>query len=123
MALIYEWGFFIKPDALNELQDWLVQNEENLARAAPEGLEYLGTYLPVWAPEQRCDIYQVWRWRRANEFNLRAAAGADKGAFAHLASQFLRFVDDSRTEEETFRLHRSVTGAARPDTATVADGV
>lgn len=122
MALIYEWGFFIKPEALVELQDWLAQNEENLARAAPEGLEYLGTYRPVWAPEQRCDLYQVWRWRRANEFNLRAAAGADKGAFARLASEFLAFVDDGRTEEETFRLHRSVTEASRPDQATVTEG-
>lgn len=121
MALIYEWGFFLKPDVLDEFREWLSSHEETLARAAPEGLEYLGTYLPVWAPEQRCDMYQVWRWRRANEFNLRAAAGADKGAFARLASEFLSFVDDRRTEEETFRLHRSVTEAGRPDTA-VADG-
>lgn len=122
MALIYEWGFFLRPDALDQFQEWLSRHEEDLARSAPEGLEYLGTYQPVWAPEQRCDLYQVWRWRRANEFNLRAAAGADKGAFARLASEFLAFVDDGRTEEETFRLHRSVVDAGRADSAAVADG-
>lgn len=117
MALIYEWGFFIRPDGMEPLREWLTEHEEELARAAPEGLEYLGTYLPVWAPEQRCDMYQVWRWRRAGEFNLRAAAGADQGAFARLASEFLDFVDHARTDEETFRLHRSVTGSHRQDTA------
>lgn len=122
MALIYEWGFFVTPEALDQMQDWLFQNEESLARAAPEGLEYLGTYLPVWAPEQRCDVYQVWRWRRANEFNLRAAAGADKGTFARLAAEFISFVDESRTEEETFRLHRSVIDAERQDAASVGGG-
>lgn len=109
MALIYEWGFFVRPGAFDEMRGWLLEHERELAEAAPQGLEYLGTYLPVWAPEQRCDVYQVWRWRRSGEFNLRAAAGADRGVFAQLASQFLSFVDDTRTDEETFRLHRSIT--------------
>lgn len=113
MALIYEWGFYVRPESLEELRDWLTANEDELARAAPRGLEYLGTYLPVWAEERRCDLYQVWRWRRTSDFNLRAAAGADNGAFADLASQFLSYVDNSRTEDETFRLHRSFTEAAR----------
>lgn len=111
MALIYEWGFFLRPDAFDDLREWLASNERTFASAVPEGLEYLGTYLPVWAPEQRCDVYQVWRWRRANEFNLRMAAETDRGTFARLASQFLSFVDDERTHEETFRLHRSVVDA------------
>lgn len=117
MALIYEWGFFVRPGAFDELREWLHEHESELADSAPQGLEYLGTYLPVWAPEQRCELYQVWRWRRSGEFNLRAAAGADRGAFAELASQFLSFVDDSRTYEETFRLHRSITDLASQETA------
>jgi len=117
MALIYEWGFFVRPGAFDELREWLHEHESELADSAPQGLEYLGTYLPVWAPEQRCELYQVWRWRRSGEFNLRAAAGADRGAFAELASQFLSFVDDSRTDEETFRLHRSITDLASQETA------
>lgn len=112
MALIYEWGFYVRPGSFDELREWLLEHEHDLAAAAPQGLEYLGTYLPVWASERRCDLYQVWRWRRASEFNLRAAAGADRGTFAELASQFLSFVDNGRTDEETFRLHRSITEMA-----------
>ena len=114
MALIYEWGFFVKEGATDDLADWLETNEGRLVRAAPEGLEYLGTYAPVWAQEPRCDMYQVWRWRRANEFNLRLAAEADKGEFARLASEFLSFVDDARSSDESFRLHRSVVDRRRP---------
>src|SRR5690606_32930608 len=103
----YEWGFFVKGGSTEEVARWLAEHEEGLASTAPEGLEYLGTYAPVWAEEPRCDLYQVWRWRRASDFNLRRAAGRDRGAFAQLAAEFLEFVDDSRTADETFRLHRS----------------
>lgn len=120
MALIYEWGFFVKPDAVDALAAWLAENEDALAKAAPEGLEYLGTYSPVWAEEPRCHMYQVWRWRRANEFNLRLAAGADKSEFARLAAEFLTHVDDTRSHEESFRLHRSVVDRRRSHEQTEA---
>ena len=115
-TLIYEWGFYLKPGAKEEATRWLSGNERALAEATPEGLEYLGTFQPVWAPEPRCDMYQVWTWRRRDEgFNLRDAAGTDRGAFARLAAEFLSFVDDRRTTEETFRLHRSVVEAKPAD--------
>lgn len=110
MSLIYEWGFFVKE--MDPLKEWLAEHESELARNAPAGMEYLGTYLPVWAPEQRCDMYQVWRWRGARDFDLRSAAGGDRSDFARLAGEFLGFVDDTRSADETFRLHRSAAGSA-----------
>lgn len=113
-TLMYEWGFYVKPGAKDDVRAWLEEKEKALADATPAGLEYLGTYVPVWAPEPRCDLYQIWSWRRrGTDFNLRTAAGTDRGAFARLAAEFLAFVDDDRSAEETFRLHRSVVDLAQ----------
>ncbi|GIU91157.1 MAG: hypothetical protein KatS3mg011_0063 [Acidimicrobiia bacterium] len=108
MALVYEWGFFVKEDRKPEFLTWLREHEEELARHAPEHLEYLGTYTPVWAPEERCDFYQLWRWRsHIPSFSLREVARTESSAFTELARQFLSFVDDDRSSQESFRLHRS----------------
>lgn len=115
MALIYEWGFYLEPGAGEDLRTWLSRHEEELARSAPESLEYLGTYVPLWTHDAPCDCYQLWRWRRKGEMvDLRTVAGSDQGRFAELVSEFLGFVDDTRSDEESFRLHRSVTDAPLP---------
>lgn len=115
MALIYEWGFFVKEELRDDFLSWLRDHEQDLARYAPEHLEYLGTYTPVWAPDERCDFYQLWRWRsHISGFDLRKAAEGEAGTFTELARRFLSFVDDARSHEETFRLHKSaVTGPQR----------
>lgn len=110
---MYEWGFFVKPGEMDEVKRWLAENEAALIEATPPGLTYLGTFLPVWAPQPRCDMYQIWSWsRRGPDFDLRAAAETDRGRFARLAAGFLAFVDEGRSAEETFRLHRRVVDAA-----------
>lgn len=109
MALIYEWGFYVAADREEEFRSWLAANEEALARAAPENYEYLGTYVPVWGSENREGYRQIWRYGRERPPDLRAAAKEGSGTFTELARQFLAFVDESRSDDETFRLHRSVT--------------
>lgn len=106
---MYEWGFFVKPGQMDEVKRWLAENEAALDQATPPGLTYLGTFQPIWAEDPRCDLYQVWSWRRrGSDFDLRSAAGADRSKFAELAGEFLGFVDEGRSGEETFRLHRRV---------------
>jgi hypothetical protein len=106
---MYEWGFFVKPGQMEEVKRWLAENEAAFDEATPPGLSYLGTYLPIWAEDPRCDLYQLWSWRRRGpDFDLRSAASADRGKFAELAAEFLAFVDEGRSREETFRLHRRV---------------
>ena len=110
MALIYEWGFFVEPGKEDEFRRWLADHEDDLARAAPPNYEYLGTYTPVWAPGGRGgDFHQVWRYGHPLSFNFRDAATSTGGEFTELARQYLSFVDESRSAEETFRLHRSVS--------------
>lgn len=112
MALVYEWGFFVKPHREEEFRAWLLANEGRLAKTAPPHYEYLGTFVPLWADEAtRRDVHQVWRYATPHDFDLRHIAEASPGAFTELVSEFLSFVDETRATEETFRLYRSVTDA------------
>lgn len=115
MALIYEWGFFVIADREDDFRQWLAAHEVDLAAHSPRNLEYLGTYLPVWTTGETCDYYQLWRWGKGFGTDLRSMVDAEGGAFADLAREFLSFVDESRSPDETFRLHRSVTTSPPPD--------
>ncbi|HEY7705121.1 MAG TPA: hypothetical protein VID03_09880 [Acidimicrobiia bacterium] len=115
MALIFEWGFFVEAGRVDEFEAWLGLNEEKLAAVAPPQYEYLGTYVPLWAPGGRGgDFHQIWRYGHALRFDFRDAAANTGGEFTELARQYLSFVDSSRESEETFRLHRSVTDGDTP---------
>ncbi|MDP3984638.1 MAG: hypothetical protein Q8Q52_06530 [Acidimicrobiia bacterium] len=109
MALLSDWGFFLRPGRESEFRDWLGENEEQLSRLAPKGYEYLGTYLPLWRPEtESAEFHQIWRYGSSRPPDMRVAAADTGGAFTELAREYLSFVDQTRQEDETFRLYRSV---------------
>jgi hypothetical protein len=104
MALLYDWGFFIKAGKRDDFLAWLAGNESRLVELAPKNYEYIGTYRSL-SPEP-CDFHQVWRYGSERPPDLRAAAAAQAGAFTELAREYLDFVDTSREPEEEFRLYR-----------------
>ncbi|HUO47186.1 MAG TPA: hypothetical protein VM470_10195 [Acidimicrobiia bacterium] len=109
MALLSDWGFFVLPAKESEFRLWLRENEDLLTRQAPRGYQYLGTYKPVWRPEtESAEFHQVWRYGDNKPPDMRLAAADTGGDFTELARQYLSFVDQSRQEEETFRLYKSV---------------
>jgi hypothetical protein len=109
MALLSDWGFFVRPGQVEEFREWLGANEDRMIRLAPAGYEYLGTYLPLWRPEtESAEFHQVWRYGSNRPPDMRVAAADTAGAFADLAREYLSFVDQSRQDEESFRLYRSV---------------
>lgn len=109
MALLSDWGFFVLPERVEEFRQWLEGNESRMIEMAPKGYEYLGTYLPLWRPEgESAEFHQVWRYGSNRPPDMRVAASDSGGAFTDLAREYLSFVDQSRQDEETFRLYRSV---------------
>ncbi len=110
MALLYDWGFYVKPGRREGFLGWLADNESRLVELAPKNYEYIGTYQSL-SPEP-CDFHQVWRYGSERPPDLRAAAAAHhSGAFTDVAREYLEFVDTSREPEEEFRLYR---GAVEP---------
>jgi hypothetical protein len=59
---IFEFGFDAKEGKSQDLQRWLSGNEEKLAAEAPEGCEYLGTYVAVTSSEKEAGNWRsMWR--------------------------------------------------------------
>ncbi len=106
--LVSDWGFFLKPGTEDVFNEWLAANEERFAAVAPTTYEYLGTYVPLWrGAGETAPFHQMWRYLTQRPPDLRIAAGDSSGEFTEMARQFLSFVDETRSEEETFRLYRS----------------
>lgn len=106
--LVSDWGFFLKPGTEGAFDEWLRVNEERFAEVAPASYEYLGTYVPLWRGEgESAPFHQLWRYGSTRPPDLRVAAGDSTGEFTEMARQFLSFVDETRSAEETFRLYRS----------------
>jgi hypothetical protein len=113
MALISDWGFFLKPGSDDAFHDWLATSEERFEAVSPPGYDYLGTYVPLWRGEgESAQFHQLWRYDTERPPDLRTAAAETAGAFTEMAREFLQFVDETRGADETFRLYRS---ARRPN--------
>lgn len=108
MALLSDWGFFVKPDRKEEFDAWLTEHEQRFSAAAPRKYEYLGTFKPLWKLEvDQPQYHQLWRYGTPDPPDMRVAAGDDQGAFTELAREYLGFVDQTRSGDEDFRLYRT----------------
>lgn len=115
MALVSDWGFFLREGTEQAFLSWLDENEERFAEIAPRGYDYLGTYVPLWrGADESAQYHQLWRYQTDRHPNLRAAAADHAGDFTEMARQFLDFVDESRQSDETFRLYRSARRQPEP---------
>ncbi len=108
MALLSDWGFFVKPDRKDEFDAWLSKHEQRFSAVAPRHYEYLGTFKPLWKTDaDQPQYHQLWRYGAQAPPDMRVAADDDQGAFTDLAREYLEFVDQSRSADEDFRLYRS----------------
>lgn len=109
MALLSDWGFFVKDGRDAEFRSWLHDHERQFSELSPPGYEYLGTYRPIWRdPDERSPYHQIWRYHTDRPPDLRVAAADQGGAFTDLARAFLDFVDEGRHAEEGFRLYATL---------------
>lgn len=106
MALLYDWGFFVKDGQRGDFVAWLTENEKRLIESAPKNYEYIGTYRSL-GPDP-CDFRQIWKYGSERPPDLRqAAADEQTGHFTEIAREYLSFVDTARESEEEFRLYRA----------------
>jgi hypothetical protein len=108
MALVSDWGFFLKDGTRTRFLAWLDENEERFGATAPPGYDYIGTYVPLWrGADETAEFHQLWRYQTDRPPDLRKAAADTAGDFTDLARQFLDFVDEARHADESYRLYRS----------------
>ena len=95
MRFIQEFGFTVRVGQDEAHQKWMLENEEALAAAHPEGTRYLGTFATVFTTDKQSGFY-----RSFVEFDsyaaldrLAAAAKDSKSEFGRLNREWSAFGD------------------------------
>ena len=113
MDFISEFGFDVQQGRSREFQAWLAENEEKLAAACPDGVEYMGTYAAIFSSEKEAGQYRG--FYRLDSYGAQdnfAAALKDGGMFASLIEQATGFLDFDRGANWSRGLHKRVTEAS-----------
>jgi len=92
MHFISEQGFDVKKGQSAEFQQWLVDNEAELASACPEGVEYLGTFANVFSSEKGSGSFRtLWALVSYGALDRFTDAIKEGGTFARLVDAMAKF--------------------------------
>ena len=114
MEFISEDGYEVKLGMEEEYQQWVIDHADELRRATPEGIEYIGTYVMTYGNDtDRGSWRDLFRLDSYAALDRMAAAVKDPdGAFGRLVRDGSRFIDVRRNPERwTHNLFKSVVDA------------
>ncbi len=111
MEFISVQGGTIKEGKLTEAKAWLEKHQDELRSTAPDGSEYLGTYVSVFSSEKGAgDVF--WMMRHDSYGALDGIAAAGGSRFGDLVGEWLsQFVDPSSTSPQSSILFKSLADA------------
>ncbi len=95
MRFIQEFGYTVKVGQEEAHQQWLLEHEDELAKAHPEGTRYLGTFATVFTTDKQAGGYRVFiELDSYAAMDRMAAAGKDAaGDFGRLVRESSRFAE------------------------------
>lgn len=95
MRFIQEFGYTVKVGQEEAHQQWLLDNEEKLAQAHPEGTRYLGAFATVFTSDKQSGSYRSFiEMDSYAAMDRLAAAGKDaSGDFGRLMRDWSAFGD------------------------------
>jgi hypothetical protein len=95
VRFIQEFGYTVKVGQEEAHQKWLMENEERLARAHPEGIRYMGTFAVVMSTDKQAGNYRSFlELDSYAALDRLAAAGKDgSGEFGKLMREWSGFGD------------------------------
>jgi hypothetical protein len=122
MRFISETGFSVRVGREEAFQRWLAANEERIARAYPEGTEYLGTYCAVFTSEKTAGGYRfLERLSSYADIDKLAALQKDETTeYAKISREFRQFMDPDPHADSSLVLLKGVTDTAIIDIEPVA---
>ena len=88
-------GFTIKRNKNRAFQEWLIANQDRLARSYPEGTSLVGYFAAVFSSEKQAgDIFSIEQLDSYAAKDRLAAAGRDRESeYARLSEELIQFVD------------------------------
>lgn len=95
MDFLQVLGFNIKEGRFAEYQEWIQQNEKELAQSLPEGVEYVGTYATIYSSHPQTGT--VWLLTRMDSYAAQdrlAEAMKTNEVLARLQAEGMAFSDN-----------------------------
>lgn len=120
MDFITEDGYHVKPGMQEEYQAWIIANQDALRRALPEGIEYIGTYVAVYANDYLGGTFRdLFRMDSYAALDRLAAEGRRPGSeLARLNGEVGRFFDLTRSSDHwTHNLYKNIVDTTIVDIA------
>ncbi len=113
MRFIQEFGFTVKLGQDEAHQQWLLENEQKLALAYPEGTRYLGTFATVFTTDKQSGSYRTFVEldSYAALDRLAAAAKDASSEFGKLNREWSGFGDYDLNAPWSQGLHKAVVDA------------
>lgn len=113
MSMIFEQGFNIKRGQEEAFQKWVADNDELTKKAAPAGIEYLGTYILSMSSEKHSGEYRtLWRLESFAAFDaFEEAAREPESDWGRLSRESSEFIDLPIGFEGSFSVLRPLVGA------------
>jgi len=103
-------GGTVTQGRMGELKGWLDVHEGELRDTAPEGTEYIGTYVAVFTSEK--DAGAVFTVMRMDSYGAMDRIAASPGSrFGELVNELIEFFDQSATAPTSSILLKALTDA------------
>ena len=120
MRFIQEFGYTVKVGQDEAHQAWLIESEERLAAAHPEGTRYLGTFAMIFTSEKRSGFYKTYvEMDSYAAMDRLSAAGKDASTdFGSLIRESSKFVDYDLNAPWSNGLYKAVVDATIIDPLT-----
>ena len=114
MDFISEDGYEVKFGLEEEYQQWVIDHADELRRAMPKGVDYIGTYVLTWGNDldkgSWRDLYRLDSYAALDR--LAAESKDPESALGRIQREGYRFLDMSRRPERwTHNLLKSVVDA------------
>lgn len=112
MRFIQENGYDVEQGRAGEYKAWLEENEAELAKSCPAGVEYLGTFAVVYSDHREGGGFRtLFQLDSYGAQDAMAAALGEPGRFRDLMMQAMSFGDWRNEARGTTTLMKAATAA------------
>lgn len=111
MPILHEMTFDVNRGQLDQFKQWLLDHEEELADAYPDGIEYMGTYANIYGGHDAGEFKTLLRVEEYAALDRLAERMAEEGVLGRLLWEVSAFTTGGVSSRATQSLWKKVTRA------------
>lgn len=111
MPILHETRFDLEPGKFDAFQEWLLENEEALAAAYPDGIEYVGSYANVFGDPSKGEYKTLLRLDDYAAIDKLTETVAQEGDLSRLLWEMSAYTKDGSSSRGQKSLWKRVTHA------------